>query len=545
MIGLVQDISVPWLSANPIHLNVVKVPLISLSIIALIWLLADRRAGHRLAIWSSQLEATRPETQRNLMLALIALWTAFLCYLKIQQHIWMKTGFDVAIYANVAWHMVHGPVFYDALFDRSILGGHFSPIYLVIGIFYRVYEHPVTLMVLQSVGLGAGAVALYLIAVRNLGYSVWAVAVLLLYLSHSYLHTAHHFEFHTNMFAIPTLLWMLYFVERDSRMMVVLFAILALSIEEVLPPAVLGVGLYLAAVRPHMRMVGVLCAVTAAVYFVVVVGVVMPAINQEPRGHMLWGRYAHLGSSFGEALANIALHPLWALNEALVTNSKWYYVLAFFGSLGFLPLLAWRQAWLPVLPLLLMLFNQNPSQYKLGFHYSATALPLLYYALVYGMKKAHELLQNQALAPETSLRLSSGILALLVGFNVSQSPGYDLTRVDSRYVAAASNALSVIPDRASVAGSGYVVAQLANRHLICKVAWEPGKLCKWGAPEFVILELGEKNNSKISLAHQSEYLESLLAHLGYTVVRRSDGIVVLQGKERLGPEFAPTPPDYS
>ncbi len=538
------DITLPWLSEKPIHLNMVKVPLLVMIGLMLLWLAVDRRAGQRLAVWSSQFEAMRPETQRRLMLTLIVIWTAFLCYLKIQQHVLMKTGMDLAYYANVAWHMVHARSFYVALFDQSTLGLHFSPIYLVIGAFYRLYEHPATLMVIQSLGLGAGAVALYLIAVRRLGYSIWAVAVLLLYLSHSYLHIAHHFQFHTKVLAIPTILWMLYFVDRSHRTMVLVLAALALSIEEAVAPAVVGVGLYLAAFRPGMRIVGCVCAVAAGLYFVVVVGVVMPDINRESSGHLLWARYAHLGPSFGEALTNIALHPLWALDQALVKGSRWYYATAFFASLGFLPLLAWRQALLTVLPLLIMLINQSPSQYKLGFHYSAPALPLLYYTLVYGMEKFRELFRSWTAGLETRLRLGSGIFALLVGFNVTQTPGYDLAHVDLRYLEAARIARSAIPDGASVAGSGYIVAQLANRHLVCYIAWEPGKLCTWGAPEFVILELGEKLYPNISLARQYKYLESLVAGLGYTVVQWSNDIVILHGKERLGPEFAPTTPDY-
>lgn len=538
------DISVPWLSQKPIHLNVVKVPLLAIATLVLVWLAVDRRSGRKLASWTSQFEAISPDTQRRVMLTLIVLWTAFLCYLKIQQHVLMRTGYDVAYYTNVAWHMVHGPSFYAAFFDQSTLGLHFSPIYLLIGAFYRLYENSATLMVIQSLGLGAGAAALYLISVRHLGYSVWALAVLLLYLSHFYLHIAHHFEFHTKMLAIPTLLWMLYFADHSHRTMVLVFAALALSIEEAVAPAVVGVGLYLAAFRPGMRIVGWVCAAVAGLYFVMVVGVVMPNINREPSGHLLWVRYAHLGPSFGEALTNMILHPLWALDQALVKDSRWYYAAAFFASLGFLPLLAWRQALLTVLPLLVMLINQSPSQYKLGFHYSAPALPLLYYALVYGIDKFRELSRRWTAGLETRLRLGGGIFVLLVGFNVTQTPGYDLAHVDARFLEAAHIIRSAIPDEKSVAASGYLMAQLANRHLLCDIKWEPGKLCKWGAPEFVVLELRE-NSTRIPLARQHEYLESLVTGLGYRVVQQGNKIVLLQGRERLGPEFAPTPTDYS
>src|SRR5688500_3652181 len=109
----------------------IKGMVIVLTSSVLAWLALDRQAGMRLA----NVSFTR-QHHRRLALTAIVGWTAFLCVLKIQQQAYVETGFDLAIYANVAWHMVHGPMFYDAIFDRNILGGHFSPIYLILGLFY-------------------------------------------------------------------------------------------------------------------------------------------------------------------------------------------------------------------------------------------------------------------------------------------------------------------------------------------------------------------------------------------------------------------------
>ena len=506
--------------------------------LALVWLLADRRAGRRLVQWSSGL-GKEPAKHWTLACASIAAWTAFLCTLKIGQQAAIQTGFDLAIYANVAWHMVHGPWFYDAIFDRNILSGHFSPIYVLIGLIYRLSPHPATLMVVQSLGLGLGAVALYLIAVRVLGYSLWPFGALVLYFTHSYLHIAHAKDFHTNLLAIPILLWMLYCAERCRGALVVVLGALALTVEEGVPPAVAGVGLYLVACQPRLRVVGWICTVMAIAYFLVVTAVVMPALYK-PGGHLLWDRYAHLGGSLKEAVINLLTHPLWAIQQAVMVNSKWYYLLAFFGSLGFVPLLAWREASLTALPLLAMILSQNPGQYKLGFHYSAAALPLLYYAFVYGLRIVRERLVMWIPVADTRSRVATAAVVLLAGFNVSQSPGYDLTRIDHAYVAAVRNALSAVPEGASVAATGALVPQLVNRHLVCYVKWLPGRLCEWGAPTFVVLDLGPRRFEEIPLPVRVQYLRSLIQELGYTAVHEQDGIVILEGRERLGPDFAPS-----
>jgi len=395
-------------------------------------------------------------------MGLIVTWTVFFCYVKASQQVWFKTGLDLAIYASLAWHMVHGPLFYDTILDRNLLGHHFSPIFLLIGSLYRLYEDPVTLMVLQTIGLGAGAVALYFIAVRVLGRTGWTLAALLLYLFHSYLHVAHHTEFHTSLLGIPILLGMLYFAERRARVAVLLCAALAMTVEEVVVTAVAGVGLYLALFDREMRGVGIACTVAASSYFAVVVGVVMPAINQEPGGHLLWGRYAHLGGSFSEALGNIIGHPMWALNQALLQDKKWYYVLALFGSLGFLPWLAWRQALFIAPPLLMLLLNNNPSQYKLGFHYSSAALPLLYYSMVYGMARMRDFVRRWLPEPQWRVHFAAVFMLALLEINIAQIPGYNLSRVDPDAVALRRSVLARIPER--VTPEQRIVAQQTCQH---------------------------------------------------------------------------------
>jgi uncharacterized membrane protein len=545
---LVQAINMFSASGEPIHINIVKVPLIALAALLIVWLVADRRSGDRLADWSAKIQAANPQAHRRFAFTLISLWTVFLCYLKVQQHICFQTGIDLAIYENVAWHITHGPIFYESFFNGNVLGAHFSPIHLMIGVVYRIYEDPTTLLVLQSVGLGAGGAALYLIAVRRLGYSVWPFAVLFLYCSHSYLHIAHARDFHTVMLAIPLLLWMMYFMETENRPLFLLFAALTLTVEEGVPPAVTVAGLYLVVCKPHMRAVGWVCAVGAGVYFVAVVGMVMPSLSTYV-GVLHWDRYANLGGSFKEALVNLATQPIWALGQAFISNGKWYYLLAFWGSLGFVPLLALKETLLTVLALLPMTLSGYSGQYKLGFHYSATALPFLYYAFVFGMRWALEHLHEGFQRSRAYLRTTIGILAVLVGFNVSQSPGYDLGHVDQTFVASAREVVSSIPKGASVATHGYLVPQLANRHLICFVQWEPGKLCAWGTPEYVILDLDERRYQNIPMVARQNiptvarqrYMDVLVEKLQYQIVGRSGEIIVLRGPERLSSEFAPSP----
>ena len=89
-------------------------------------------------------------------------FTAVLIYLRVRQYFELQTMYDMTVEANVAWHMVHGPWFFNAIDNDSFLGGHFSPVFVLIGLVYRFAEHPITLLGIQSVAFGLGSVAVYL-----------------------------------------------------------------------------------------------------------------------------------------------------------------------------------------------------------------------------------------------------------------------------------------------------------------------------------------------------------------------------------------------
>ncbi len=539
MIWMAENISLQWLSADPIHLNPVKLPLITLSVLFLTWLFVDRKAGERVSSWKAWWETASPRMHDHVILALIAVWTLFLCYLKIQQHRLFQTGFDLAIYGSVAWHMVHGPIFYGAIYDNNTLSGHFSPIYFLIGGWYWLWEDPIALLILQSLGLGAGGVALYRLALRQLGHGVWTGAILVLYGVHSYLHTAHSKDFHTSLLAIPVILWLFYFADSERKGMTALFVAIGLTIEESILPGLAGIGLYLAVFRPRMRKVGILCVVTAGITFLLATLVIMPAFH-EPGGLSQWDRYAHLGSSFREAVINMLSNPLWAVQQAVLADHKYYYVLALFGSLGFVPFLAWRQALMVLPPLVVMVLSQNPNQYQLGFHYSAPVLPFLYYAFVCGVVSLRINFKKIIPSPDLRERVVAGFFVFLFGLNVVQASGYDLKNMDQAYAEVARTVLADIPEGASVAGTGSLVPQLINRHRVCFVRWQPGKLCEWGAPEFVILDMSERRRIRPSQEAKERFVRSLMEDLGYTIVEEREGFIVFHGQERLGPEYRPT-----
>lgn len=109
------------------NINVFKALTIGLlAFIGLRMLLSDTTAS-RLADRLASLNALTRTQQQRLGWCMGVTFTAVLIYLRVRQYFELQTMYDMTVEANVAWHMVHGPWFFNAIDNDSFLGGHFSP----------------------------------------------------------------------------------------------------------------------------------------------------------------------------------------------------------------------------------------------------------------------------------------------------------------------------------------------------------------------------------------------------------------------------------
>src|SRR5439155_530553 len=109
-----------------------------------------------------------------------------------------------------------------------------SPIHLLLAFIYRLWESAVTLLIVQSVGIGLAATALYLLTLKYFNRRWPAIAMTILFLVNSYLHQVSTFDFHPIALAIPIFLWLLYFIERERYIPIIVLSLLAMTVEETL-----------------------------------------------------------------------------------------------------------------------------------------------------------------------------------------------------------------------------------------------------------------------------------------------------------------------
>jgi uncharacterized membrane protein len=308
--------------------------------------------------------------------------------------------YDLGVMDNIVWQTVHGRLFYYPQYEMSYFGDHFAAILFLVVPLYAIWAHPLVLVLGQALALATGGLFVHRIALLHLvrdpaegGFeaklarrAAWAFTVI--YALHpSLLHVA-MFDFHPVALMIPLSLaaYYCYLTRRWCWLAVSLVLLGACQEEGAITVAAFGLYMLVFSRTGTARAIGGLTSVTAALYFILVMKVIIPAFQPSaPSASWLYlSRYGHLGGSMSEILRSMALHPF----DALVRSFEPYKLVTLlwlFLPLGLLPPLGWR-AFLVALPSLAYTYlSARPNQFLIQFQYFSPALGWLVVAAVQGL----------------------------------------------------------------------------------------------------------------------------------------------------------------
>lgn len=323
---------------------------------------------------------------------LIVAYIAFFGPLTVRQHdAFQTTAFDLGNVDQAVWNTRHGRPFHmtniEGLTNR--LGTHVEPILLPISLLYFVWSDPRALLLLQTVVIGLGAWAVYLIGdweIGKLGLGDWgrglAVVFAAAYLLFPALESANVFDFHAVALAPTFFLFAFYFLEKERWGWYAFFAALTMGCKEDMPLTVVMLGLYALLVRRRWR-IGLATMAVAGAWFLIAVGLIMP--HFDTRGvSPLANRYAYLGDGPLEMAVTLVTQPgLWL--SRLLTAENLVYLLKLLAPVALLPLLAPQVLMLALPALLVNLLSNDGFMHQLeGFHYGVTLVPAVVVAAVYG-----------------------------------------------------------------------------------------------------------------------------------------------------------------
>lgn len=330
-----------------------------------------------------------------LILAYVTLfsWIAFLKYYSFSFH-----DIDLAIINQTFWNTAHGTFTASGPGQSTILnGGHVFLIIFILTPIYILFSSPLTLLVLQSLALGLGAWAVFLLA-RDLLNPTAAILFAGAYLIYPALNYVNLYEFHVLALATPLLLVMFYFHHRKKWGLFLLFLGLSLSCREDVAIPVFAVGIF--------SLIGTVCRkrwqwreelrwsliplAVSVIWFLLCIKFIQPyfrpeTIEQSEVTGGALGFYGWLGGSVSEIVKTIIFHPGVVL-KGVFTEPKLLYLYHLSAPVSFLTVFSPTGLVMVLISLLEGLLSQRFTHYSIRYQYSSIITPLIFISAIFGLR---------------------------------------------------------------------------------------------------------------------------------------------------------------
>jgi uncharacterized membrane protein len=371
--------------------------------------------------------------------------------------------FDLGNMVQAVWSTTQGRLLESTTGQGeqlSRLGGHVDPILVLLAPLWVALPSPLTLAAAQIFAVSMGALPVFWLGRRHLGSELAAMLVALAYLAYPWLAWSALDAIHPVTFAIPLLLFCIWFLDTDRLGAFAVCAVLAASTGELIGLTVGALGVWYALARGR-RKPGLVIAAAGAGWTFVALLVVVPAFSGG--SSPFYGFYERVGGS-PQGLLETAFTDPSAIASELLSGNVLVYCVALAAPVAGMFLLApgLVAAALPQLSLNALADPVGPIDPRQ--HYLAAIVPCLFAATVLGIGR----LRSEARVPVavTIVFLSCAVSAMFGPWGLSSAPLWYQSEVSSRHAAALDEAVALVPDGVPVSASNRVGAHIADRRYL-------------------------------------------------------------------------------
>lgn len=255
---------------------------------------------------------------------------------------------------------------------------HFSPIFYLLLPAYLLMRDPVVLNVAQGFIVASGIIPMVLIAKHFEFSKKLQFAFCLMYLVSTAFITSNFYDLHENVFLVPLLFWLIWAIEKNTKLGLILFTLLTLMIKEDAALYIWALAAFILLDRKMIRE-GITMFLASGIWFILAVSY----LNTFGDGAMT-GRYESLIAIPSLSLLAVPYavwrNPGFILSQ-IFQPSKLSYFIQMLAPLGFMPLLHRKLSpWVLLIPFLLMnLMVDYPFQSDMRFQYNYGSYTLLFY----------------------------------------------------------------------------------------------------------------------------------------------------------------------
>jgi uncharacterized membrane protein len=418
----------------------------------------------------------------SLTLLAASAYAVFMAICAVRWHQMFGTAtFDLGINNNLLYGGLYGKfnqstvIFPDD--PQKYIANHVKlGLYLFLPV-YAIWPRPETIMAVQSVVLGLGAVPLFLFARRRL--PEWMALIFALsYLCYYPMHGANFTEGNLVPVAAPFILALVWALDakRFKTAWVLYFFCIIMREDIPLPLAVLGLFLSASGFRPKS---GLFIFTVSTFWFVILRFKIMTDAGSWWFPNMYEDLWAAPYKGFGAVLHTLVTNPMFVLKK-IFTEKKFWYILHLMTPLVFLPARRWYlwAAFIPGAIITLLVTSYDPPL-MFSFQYVMHWCPYLFMAgvlAVEAMGRDERLIRGVAFPKQAGATLAVGLVSLATTYNYGAFPmrdgylaaGYhkirfQFTDADAEKLAHMKAVQAIIPKEARVATTERLGAHLSSR----------------------------------------------------------------------------------
>jgi uncharacterized membrane protein len=469
---------------------------------------------------------------------LMLLYIAFFAWLSVMRHEMLETNaMDLGYTDQVVWNTLHGrfyrfSTFRDAPIDLpldqfrrtdTLLAYHAEFLLAPLSLTYLIYDSPATLLVLQSVVLGLGALPAFWLARTHLGSSFAGVVFAAAYLLAPAVEGANLSDFHAVSLTATLLLFAFYFLHVRRYGPFFVCVVLAASTKEDIPLLILMIGLYAAIVLREWT-AGTITSLLGLGWFLICIKVILPHYNGLPTSPF-FQRVTIFGPTIKDSILNLLHDPLplwrWLRQPEILT-----YLGGLLSSAGFASLFSPIVLALSAPVVAMNILSRWSWTYSEGAHYSASILPFVIVSGIYGVGIVSRWLSRWAKLPRQGVVNGLAAVVLLISgihhYQIGISPlsqSYHRPRM-TPHQRLAKAFMALIPPGAPLSTSSGLYPHLAHRE---KAYFFPAV----NDAEYILIDV-TGSPYPITLAEVRETAQRLLDSGEFGVLAARDGYVLLQ-----------------
>lgn len=355
----------------------------------------------------------------------------FMSIVTVRWHQMMGTAtFDLGINNNLMYGGLHGKFNQSTVIfpedPAKYIANHVKlGLYLFLPI-YALFPRPETLLIIQSIILGLGAIPLFLFARRRI--PEWTAAVVAIaYLCYYPMHGANFTEMNLVPLAAPFIMGLVWALdtERYKTAWLLFFVCLIMREDIPLPLAVLGLFFVLCGYRPRA---GLVIFAVSATWFVILRFKIMSEAGSWWFPNMYEDLWALPFKGFGGVIHTLLTNPTYVLKHIFVEKKLWY-ILHLMTPLLFLPARRWYlwAAFIPGAIITLLVTSYDPPL-MFSFQYVMHWGPYLFMGAVLAIAalgRDAEILSGTGRARQGATAIALGLVSLALTYNYGAFPQRD------------------------------------------------------------------------------------------------------------------------